>query len=611
MDVLILFPVNHEDTTSDKIYTNYYPITCTESKRSASIKYNFQGKVNDPNIVLHPSKNSKYGKLVMTYQAVELCICPTKNAMAAEFPFLVDSMETHPDGVSETHSDGMIVITHRAISNGPILYSCFPLIYSSPVASPIEQLLHPADTMKQMYQSTPHQLSMNDYVDGEPTVREIEYKSRPCMVLYYHHAIPIRAPEPPPQWTQAPLLSLHEGFQSQGVVENFAMSGISPNGNPNGYGIHTVSCQQNQSPDMSNVPKVSKSYSGNPVQPVKGAAPSSDARCAIFDNNVHANYASSDSMQTFVNDTYNYRKDNDGLNPYLGANGTSDCYQDYMVSHWGGEQNFLNYLIQQKVSIPDYYNFWNPRMVGNGFNPMSAQYNLQGQCYDASTVAFNIGRYESAGYNVAGETVSRVISDASYGVNAVYSGLTQLGKSTVNLLTGKVPPSKGDTPSVIMEVPILDSPDYTYQECTMVSNDGSEMQPVYISSDTQLLTKYNSLIGIIFYFILFLLIYFGTPFFYFLVNCKILKHGFNYSGTTTFSDYLRREQNFLGLGRHRGVSVIFNAIFWIIVLIVWLNTLIPGVDVEQLNTIVILMILGWFIGYIGVKNNPVPESCFY
>jgi hypothetical protein len=627
METALFMLYNHDSVPTRKsdqgrIISNYYPIVCMESKRTKTVKYNYQGRVNDPNIVFHPPADATYGKLVLNYQAVQLCLCPMYESMA-EFPFLALG-----GAGPETH--GAIVIEHRPLTNGPALYSCFFLtnVTQSPAASqPIERLFQFNDSMKQAYQSEPFYVAMNDYIAAPPRSVKTEHQGRPCLVLFYGDPIPVHFPTMRLVGGEAPRLLLGngpEGFVGrnaaaaapvrEGATALSNMISLDFNGNPHGFGLNVKSCGQNNSgnpPDLSNLPVVRNTYSGEQIKQRPNAMINSDERCKVFDIALQGNMNDPTAMQNFVNEVFQYRKMNDGLNPYLGKMGNMDCYTVYMNNFWGGEQNFLDHLIQLGVTLPPQYNYWNAAMVNNGFDPASIGFNLDAMCYDVSTVEFNTGRAQGVGYDYLRGTVTTAISDVSAVMNTAFSGITGAGKTTLDILTGQVnvAPTKG--PSVLLQVPILDSPDVTYQECTMIPADEAELEPVYLTSQAQYLNQYNSLFGIIFYFILFLLFYFGVPFLYYFVMCNILKRGFNYSGTATFSEYLRKPQNFLGLGKNRGISILFNVIYWIVVLVVWAATLIPGANVNQLNSVVILMIIGWIIGYIGVKNNPPPESCFF
>jgi len=597
------------------IRTHYYPMACHESKRGDTITYNYQGRVNDPNIVYHPERTSHHGKLVLNYQAQELTLCPTAASMAA-FPFLA--------GGGAGGASGALVITHRPLTNGPVLYSCFMLspapqgsmVQESTQLQQLQQLFQANDSMKRAYQSKPCYVSMDDYVIGPPRLLETEHDGQPCMVLYYPGTIPV-LPRILPAAAKAKAKAAVEGF-TEGATALSNMISLDTNGNPHGYGATTTQCASTGSgqtpPDLSNLPRVRSSYSGNPVQQVAGATVSSDSRCKVFDMALQANISNRAALQDFVNEIFQYRKDNDGLNPYLGLS-NQDCYQSYVDTFWGGEQNFLNYLLQLGVILHPQYNYWNAAMVGNGFDPASIAYNLDGMCYDSATVAFNTGRAQAVGYDFLGQIYTVGVADVSYGINQLYSGVQKFGTGVLNVVTGGNAsghcPSPTVGPSMMLQVPILDSPDVTYQECTMIPADESEQELVYLTSQQQVLVPNNSLVGMIFYFIVFLIIYFGTPFLYFFVMCTVLKHGFNYSGTATFTEYLRKPQNFLGLGKVRGISLLFNILYWLTVLIVWSATLIPGADAVSLNSVVILMVIGWAIGYIGVKNNPPPETCFY
>ena len=174
------------------IQTNYYPIQCTDVRRNHLIKYTFRGRPHEPNII-YASQGSVLGKIPFGYQATELCLCPTAESMR-EFPFL----EKH-GGVSQ----GAIVITHKPVTNGLPLYSCFFLTNSTtpPVsAGPIEKLFQYKDTTKQLYQDEPFYLEMQPFVgkgDEIPVTHEdgFDHRGKQCIVMMFPQPIPVRFPK--------------------------------------------------------------------------------------------------------------------------------------------------------------------------------------------------------------------------------------------------------------------------------------------------------------------------------------------------------------------------------------------------------------------------------
>lgn len=640
------------------VHANYYAISCIESTRKMTVKYNFQGRVNEPNIT-YASRDSMYGNVSLGYQAVELTLCPSLSTFS-EFPFLQSrippnvSLRNTSGNLSEPGSslvDGAIVITHRPLTNGPPLYSCFFLsnATSSKKAKQIEELFQFRDSMKQSYQLEPVYVRMNDFIDSPPFTMETTHQGQPCIVLFYSEPISVQFPKMKLVGgtcnsdhgtngcgcsqsgngcsckgcngcgKQKSSRILYEGFQEGLSKQRFTgkFANLEPNGNPSGHGGISSSClaattNAGNVPDLTNLPKVRTSYSGDPVKKVSGAKLEKSGGCAEFQQALDSIIDDKAQLQQFMDEMFQFRKNNDGINPFFGNVSDMDCYQDYVDNLWGGEQNFLNYLIQKGVNVYPYFNYWNPNMAGNGFDVASIGYNLDGKCYDSDTVAFNVGRVQTSGYNYLGDIGQTLVSDASYVTNTIYSGISEFGKKSLDYLQdGGKCKKKGNEPKMSFTVPILDSPDVTYQECTMIPSDETEVEQVFLTSQTKYFDQYGSLVGVIFYFIFFLIIYFGTPFMYFFVMCNLLKHGYNYSGSSSFADYLRKPQNIFGLGKSRGVSVLFNVIYWLIVFFTYLSTYIPGANVQQSNTVVILMILAWIIGYIGVKNNPPPESCFY
>jgi hypothetical protein len=623
------------------VRANYYAISCIESTRKTTVKYNFQGRVNEPNMT-YASRDSMYGNVTLGYQAVELTLCPTVETFS-EFPFLNSSYSNHD-------VQGAIVITHRPLTNGPPLYSCFFLSSNSSSnktkqldkTKQLEELFQFRDSMKQSYQLEPIYVRMNDFIGGGGPVQAIEtvHRGQPCIVVYYPEPIPIQFPKmklvggsctscssigAKSKSNENPHRILYEeGFQEGMSTQTFSgkFANMTPNGNPdqkygkttNGTSCLAATTNAGRAPDLANLPKINTTFNGDPVKKVAGAKLPKSGGCAEFQQNLDSIIDDKAQLQQFMDDLFQFRKNNDGFNPFYGNVSDMDCYQDYVDNIWGGEQNFLNYLIQKGVNVYPLFNYWNPSMAGNGFDVASIGYNLDGKCYDSVTVSYNVGRAEQSGYNYLSEIGQTIVSDASYVTNTMYSGVSSFGKTSLDYLQGGGAGGSCDKtpgPQISFTVPILDSPDVTYQECTMIPSDETEIEQVFLTSQTKYFDQYNSLVGIIFYFIFFLIIYFGTPFMYFFVMCNLLKHGYSYSGASTFADYLRKPQNIFGMGKSRGISVLFNIVYWIIVLLVFLCTYIPGANIQQSNTVVILMMIAWVIGYIGVKNNPPPESCFY
>ena len=745
--VLVPSSNKYQNHTSG-IEQNYYSILCTEFHRNQFIKYNFQGYINEPNIMYY-IKNQKY-----MYQAMELYLCPTLETMK-EFPFLSSFLDkTSPDAAT---IQGAIVISHRSLTNAPKLYSCFFLTNQgqlSPDAAQIERLFDVHDPMKEMNQSEPNYVTMNDFIQDIPIISETTLNHTNLTVLFYKTPIVIRFPHlmnptPTPKLLQDVANSskgcscnMQEGFGSQSVVEGmyncengkaditganrcgecnsgYMLSGIPSSCVPNGIGSNnnnnssyhcengqaditgaarcgscddgyilsgapsicvfngsnigvvgsdTVSnvvdkvnidtgkiggiqsskangvfpnlvqngntqnygqvasvCDKNAPAnfDKSNIPKTPTTYSGRKISPISGAKINSDATCKVFDEAMQTNINNilsqgPSGVENILQGIFDYRQNNDGLNPFIGGSGTNpetggtgiDCYHEYVNNFWGNETNFMNYLVQSGVTAPPYYNYWNAEMgptTNYGFNPASVFYNLNGQCYDTTTVSFNIGRAEKYGINALADIKDAVFLDISSAANTAASS----AQKALDWLSGQgtnCSSTKG--PTMTIEVPMIDDPEYTYQECSMIPGDETTVEPVYYTSQQQFFNLNNSLMGIVFYFIIFLMVYFGTPFMYYFMMCVVLKHGYNYTGTSTLGEYLRKPQSGI-FGKSRGLSFIFNALYWIIVFIIYMVTFIPGVNLKQLNTLIVLMIIFWVIGYIGVKNNPPPDSCFF
>jgi hypothetical protein len=176
------------------------------------------------------------------------------------------------------------------------------------------------------------------------------------------------------------------------------------------------------------------------------------------------------------------------------------------------------------------------------------------------------------------------------------------------------------------EVPKNDDPNYTYQECTMMPVDGiyedgsGDVQYTYqVSSDSQILssnmenaTVFN-ISGIVLYFIITIAIYFGTPILYSTIMCNILaKINTGISGKAGIVDYLRGKQNFFGLGEYRGLTIVFNILYILLIVSFWIAGTASSKsskNIWSLYSMVVFFILAWVIGYMGVQSRPLPEGC--
>lgn len=163
-----------------------------------------------------------------------------------------------------------------------------------------------------------------------------------------------------------------------------------------------------------------------------------------------------------------------------------------------------------------------------------------------------------------------------------------------------------------IRVPLQNDPNYTYQECTMVPVDDIDMQDteyVYqiagnssIIANKTVTIQGNLLTYLIMYFIMFLLTFYGVPFVYAFLMCSLLKRGTSSTGFSGIIDYLKRPQNFLGLGKYSGITLIFNGFYFFAML----STLSVGS-----LTVGVWMLIMWITGYVGIMSNPIPDSCMY
>ena len=82
----------------------------------------------------------------------------------------------------------------------------------------------------------------------------------------------------------------------------------------------------------------------------------------------------------------------------------------------------------------------------------------------------------------------------------------------------------------------------------------------------------------------------------------MLFRSYSYTGFSGIIDYLKRPQNFLIFGKLTGISVIFNGLYFFSMF----SSLIAGA-----TTVGVWMLTMWIVGYIGITNNPVPETCMF
>lgn len=164
-----------------QVKTNYYPIQCTDCKKTDNILYNYIGRANSPNIV-YLSSSSASGNIPIGYQTSELVVCPTVESMTKTFPFLEFPAKSN-------NVDGAIVIIHKPLTNGLPLYSCFLLQRSensNPVTSVLETLFHPNDYSKKTYQSVPFELAMRDFVSESIVYDNLtDHHHHPCIVVFF------------------------------------------------------------------------------------------------------------------------------------------------------------------------------------------------------------------------------------------------------------------------------------------------------------------------------------------------------------------------------------------------------------------------------------------
>ena len=182
---------------------------------------------------------------------------------------------------------------------------------------------------------------------------------------------------------------------------------------------------------------------------------------------------------------------------------------------------------------------------------------------------------------------------------------------------------EGMTDGATLTIPTGDDPGYSYQECSVVDVDGIEVgaggetnYTYQVSANSNLVkggmdvAYSNNVSGVVLYFLCAMVIYFGTPLVYRTLLCQILgKMEGGLGGSAGFVDYLRTSQNVLGLGNYRGITVLFNAVFLLVLVALGLAGRGGGTDQWSLYSTVVFLVLAWVIGYVGIMNNPLPASC--
>ena len=209
------------------------------------------------------------------------------------------------------------------------------------------------------------------------------------------------------------------------------------------------------------------------------------------------------------------------------------------------------------------------------------------------------------------------------GINAMKSGVANVNDTT-SLFSDAFLKSNTTANAVGTAISISqgDDPNYSYQECTMmpvddinIGGDGNTEYSFQVSADSSVITKgvqtnfVTSASGVVMYFMLGLLIYFGTPLAYRVMMCNVLAamSGSNTATGGGFIHYLRNMQDFFGMAKLTGLAIIFNIVYFFVILCLCIGTLSKVSNIYTLYSTIISMILIWVIGYIGVVNNPLPQ----
>jgi len=174
-----------------------------------------------------------------------------------------------------------------------------------------------------------------------------------------------------------------------------------------------------------------------------------------------------------------------------------------------------------------------------------------------------------------------------------------------------------------LTIPRGDDPGYSYQECSVVEVDGIDVgaggeanYTFQVSANSPLVKQgmdaaySNNVSNVVLYFIAAIVIYFGTPVVYRTLLCQVLaKMEGGPGGSGGIVDYLRTTQNVLGLGNYRGLTVLFNAVFLVVVVSLGLAARGGGSDQWSLYSTLVFLVLAWVIGYAGTVAMPLPPGC--
>ena len=158
------------DTMNSRVKYNYYSIECTNvRKMSKSIRSNYQGRINDPNIIY------RNGNTSINYQATELRIYSNIHNIKEE--------------------EGEIVILHRPTTLGIKMYCCFPFAYKENCgATEIDAIILSKTSPEEMGYYQELSLEMNKYIIDSPSIRIYETIDKigdNCVVVVFESLISI------------------------------------------------------------------------------------------------------------------------------------------------------------------------------------------------------------------------------------------------------------------------------------------------------------------------------------------------------------------------------------------------------------------------------------
>jgi hypothetical protein len=164
------------DTQSEDIKYDYYQIECmnlqnvmNQETNKNSIKSSFKGKINQPNLIHRPDKNT-----IVNYQATDLFIYGNLHNI--------------------NNVDGELVIAHSPTTSAIKIYCCFPFAYKKTKKdSDIDAIFSSkSNSVSSTYQDPPITISLNKHIPSYPKVTQYKTTDKfghQCLVVIFDSII--------------------------------------------------------------------------------------------------------------------------------------------------------------------------------------------------------------------------------------------------------------------------------------------------------------------------------------------------------------------------------------------------------------------------------------